>query len=120
MRKIRKFWDDSTHKKSYCKSGGEYLAKPEESLTIKQIIARYLEGQPLDIMRRPCTYEDENVSDDALFDSPDMDPARDLVDIMEYQRTLSNRIDRLRRIVSLPGVSPQPVTKTQAEEKSEQ
>lgn len=120
MRKIRKFWVDETHKKSYCKSGGDYLAKPEESLTIKQIIARYLQGQPLDIMRRPCTYEDENVSDDALFDSPDIDTARDLVDIMDYQRNLSNRIECLRRIVSRPGDSPQPETETQAEEKSEQ
>ena len=77
MRKIRKFWVDSTHKKSYCKSGGEYLAKPEESLTVKQIVSRYLQGQPLDIMPRPVSYEDDGVSDDVLFDSPDIDSARD-------------------------------------------
>lgn len=113
MRKIRKFWDDSTHKKSYCKSGGEYLAKPEESLTIKQIISRYMQGQPLDLFRRPCSFEDDNVSDDALFDSPDMDSARDLVDVMEYQQGLERRINRLSNLLK-------PKPKTESNEKVEQ
>lgn len=121
MRKVRKFWVDDTHKKSYCKSGGEYLAKPEESLTIKQIIARYLQGQPLDVIRRNGTYESDDVTDDALFDSPDIDTARDLVDIMDFQRKISHRIDRLSDLIGYKSKEqPKEQPKEQTKEKVEQ
>lgn len=90
--RVRKFWNKETHAKTYCNGGGEYLVKPEESLTIKQIISRYMQGMPLDIMRRPCTFEDDDVDVDTLLNSPDIDTSRDLVDIMELQDNVTERI----------------------------
>lgn len=64
---------------------------PDESLSVKDILQRFVMGQPLDILRRPATFGDDmEQSEDDWNVHPSNQFEHDLLDLVEGKEVVGN------------------------------
>lgn len=79
------------------------LTIPDDSLSIVQIIDRFVKGLPTDnVHRYPATYQDNNFNDDDFSVDPANQFGLDLTDIDEMRNAASDVIDRYKRSQQTP------------------
>lgn len=64
---------------------------PDESLSVKEILQRFVSGQPLDLVRRPAVFGDDMEQSESDWNvHPSNQFEHDLLDLIEAQEAVDN------------------------------